>query len=175
MAVDGWCEQFVPRPTWADKWNAHAATLRLLGGVRCVALKPQTFMNKSGQSVGAAARYFRVPPAKILVVHDEIDFLPGRLALKRGGGHGGHNGLRDIITQVGSRDFLRLRLGVGRPLGKSEVSAYVLSDFSAAERVQALPELLDQASLAVTCVIREGIAAAMNQFNTASSAENSST
>lgn len=164
MAVEAWCEQFVPPPVWTDKWKGRTATVRLLGGARCVVLEPQTYMNRSGSSVVLAARYFRIPAQQILVVHDEIDFPPGRLAVKKGGGHGGHNGLRDLVQQLGTRDFLRIRLGVGRPADKSEVSRYVLADFSSQDQL-VLPELLATAARAISCVLKDGVATAMNRFN----------
>jgi peptidyl-tRNA hydrolase, PTH1 family len=89
-------------------------------------LQPQTYMNLSGKSVAALARFFKIEPADILVVHDELDLPPGQLKLKQGGGHGGHNGLRDIHAQLGSPDFWRLRLGIGHPGVKAEVADYVL-------------------------------------------------
>lgn len=165
MAVDAWCDQFVPRPGWTEKWKAQVATVNLTGGLgRVVALKPQTFMNRSGQSVVPAAQFLRVPPAQILVVHDEIDFPLGRLAVKKGGGHGGHNGLRDILQLLGNGDFLRIRLGVGRPM-HGEVADYVLADFAADER-QLADDLLERAVRAITCVTTEGVVTAMNKFNT---------
>jgi PTH1 family peptidyl-tRNA hydrolase len=93
-------------------------------GVRV--LKPSTYMNLSGESVAACASYFRIAPAAILVVHDELDLEPGECRLKRSGGHGGHNGLRSIDSQLGSNDYVRLRLGIGHPGPGSDVSAYVL-------------------------------------------------
>ena len=89
-------------------------------------LQPQTFMNLSGKSVAALARFFKIEPAEILVVHDELDVLPGQAKLKQGGGHGGHNGLRDIHVQLGSADYWRLRVGIGHPGVKAEVVDYVL-------------------------------------------------
>ncbi|MEY6433014.1 aminoacyl-tRNA hydrolase [Thioalkalicoccus limnaeus] len=89
-------------------------------------LKPTTFMNHSGQAVAAMARYFAIPPERILVAHDELDLPPGSLRLKFGGGHAGHNGLRDTIQQLGSRDFWRLRIGIGHPGDKAQVVGYVL-------------------------------------------------
>ena len=89
-------------------------------------LQPQTFMNRSGQSVAALARFFKIEPSEILVAHDELDLPAGQLKLKRGGGHAGHNGLRDIQAQLGSADFWRLRLGIGHPGVKAEVADYVL-------------------------------------------------
>ncbi len=89
-------------------------------------LKPQTFMNVSGRAVAAVAQFYKIEPASILVVHDELDLPPGSAKLKLGGGHGGHNGLKDIIAQLGTRDFWRLRIGIGHPGERSEVSNYVL-------------------------------------------------
>lgn len=89
-------------------------------------LKPQTFMNLSGRAVAALARFYRIAPEEILVVHDELDIVPGQVKLKRGGGHAGHNGLRDIHAQLGSADYWRLRLGIGHPGVKSEVIHWVL-------------------------------------------------
>lgn len=106
-----------------------------LDGHPCHLLKPMTFMNRSGQAVAALARYYRIPVECILVVHDEIDLPPGTARFKRGGGHGGHNGLRDIIEVFGgATDFLRLRLGVGHPGSAGEVVNYVLHPPSAADR-----------------------------------------
>ncbi|BCG65656.1 MAG: peptidyl-tRNA hydrolase, PTH1 family [Methyloprofundus sp.] len=93
-------------------------------------LKPATFMNRSGQSVSAVMKYFKILPEEVLVVHDELDFDVGVVKLKKGGGHGGHNGLRDIITSMGQKNFLRLRIGIGRPRAGKAVADYVLSDFS---------------------------------------------
>lgn len=106
-----------------------------LDGHACHLLKPVTFMNRSGQAVAALARYYRVPLEHLLVVHDEIDLPAGTARLKRGGGHGGHNGLRDVIEVFdGATGFLRLRLGVGRPASSDEVVSYVLRPPSAADR-----------------------------------------
>lgn len=97
-------------------------------------LKPELFMNRSGHSVRAISQFYQIPIEQILVIHDDIDLPVGTAKLKRGGGHGGHNGLRDIINQTGSRDFLRLRLGVGRPAHSSEVVNYVLKAPSIADK-----------------------------------------
>jgi peptidyl-tRNA hydrolase, PTH1 family len=103
-------------------------------------LQPQTYMNLSGKSVGALARFFKIEPAQILVVHDELDIPPGQLKLKQGGGHGGHNGLRDIHAALGSADYWRLRLGIGHPGVKAEVADYVLRKPPLSER-----ELIEKA------------------------------
>jgi PTH1 family peptidyl-tRNA hydrolase len=97
-------------------------------------LQPQTYMNLSGKSVAALARFFKIAPQEILVAHDELDLLPGQLKLKEGGGHAGHNGLRDIHAQLGSADYWRLRLGIGHPGVKTEVADYVLRKPPASER-----------------------------------------
>lgn len=97
-----------------------------VGGARCLLLKPMTFMNRSGQSAAAVGRFYKLTPERILVAHDEIDLPPGQVKLKQGGGHGGHNGLRDLIKAGGSADFWRLRLGVGHPGHKDLVVNYVL-------------------------------------------------
>lgn len=103
---------------WVAKLELHGDTVFLL--------KPTTYMNRSGQSVGALAKYFKIEPAEILVAHDELDLVPGVVRLKRGGGHGGHNGLRDLMAHLGSADFYRLRFGIGHPGDRAAVVSYVL-------------------------------------------------
>jgi PTH1 family peptidyl-tRNA hydrolase len=99
-----------------------------LHGHEMLLFKPQTFMNASGRAVGALAQFYKIDPAELLVVHDELDLPPGVARLKMGGGHGGHNGLKDIIAHLGTRDFWRLRIGIGHPGDRVEVSGYVLGD-----------------------------------------------
>ena len=106
-------------------------------------LRPQTYMNLSGKSVAALARFFKITPQEILVVHDELDLLPGQLKLKEGGGHAGHNGLRDIHAQLGSADYWRLRLGIGHPGVKTEVADYVLRKPPADQR-EAIERAIDE-------------------------------
>ncbi|GAB4123458.1 MAG: aminoacyl-tRNA hydrolase [Rhodothalassiaceae bacterium] len=105
----------------------------MLDGVKCLLLKPQTYMNESGRAVAEAARFFRTAPADIIVFHDELDLAPGRIRVKTGGGHAGHNGLRSIIAHIGE-DFVRVRMGIGHPGDRDLVTPYVLSDFSKEER-----------------------------------------
>lgn len=114
----------------------------VLHGQELWLLKPQTFMNLSGRAVAALTQFYKIPPAEILVVHDELDLPPGVARLKMGGGHGGHNGLKDIIAQLGSKDFWRLRIGIGHPGDRAEVSHYVLNNPHREER-----ELIDAALL----------------------------
>ena len=111
-----------------------------LHGQEMLLLKPQTFMNISGRSVGALAQFYKIAPAEILVVHDELDLPPGSAKLKLGGGHGGHNGLKNIIAHLGTRDFWRLRLGIGHPGERAEVVNFVLNNPLREER-----ELIDTA------------------------------
>ena len=129
-----------------------------------VLLKPQTFMNLSGRSVAPAQRFFDTEPPQLLVIHDELDLPFGRLRLKQGGGHGGHNGLRSIMAETGDRNFMRLRMGIGRPPGGS-VSNFVLSNFSKGDEIDWLPDFIDRAISALEQVLSEGLAAAMNRVN----------
>lgn len=116
---------------WRARFQGLAAEGRL-GGEKVVALKPQTFMNASGQSVGEAMRYLKLDPADVVVLHDELDLAPGKVRVKTGGGHAGHNGLRSIHQHVGE-GYRRVRLGIGHPGHKDRVSGYVLSDFAKAD------------------------------------------
>lgn len=164
MVVERWLDHHgVPGTSpWRDKFHGRFATVTGAFG-RVVVLEPQTYMNRSGQSVAAAATFYDVPAERIVVVHDELDFPFGRLALKEGGGHGGHNGLRDIIAALGTRDFVRLRAGIGRP-ARGDVTSWVLTDFDRDDAAE-LPEVVDRAQAAVTCVMTHGVVAAMNEFN----------
>ena len=125
---------------WRSRFSAHVAEGRI-GSHKALLLKPQTFMNLSGQAVGEACRFFRVEVADITVIHDDLDLDPGRVRIKRGGGHGGHNGLRSLDAHVG-REYRRVRLGIGHPGHKDLVSGYVLKDFPKADEpwVEALCE-----------------------------------
>jgi PTH1 family peptidyl-tRNA hydrolase len=135
-----------------------------VGVQRVLLLKPETYMNLSGQSVGAAARFYKVGPSDVLVVHDELDLPFGRLQLKSGGGTAGHNGLRSILSGLGDEGFARLRVGVGKPEGKEQVVGHVLSSFSAEERAL-LPELLERAADAAVGWATLPLSEAMTRFN----------
>ncbi len=104
----------------------------VLDGEKILALKPLTFMNESGRAVGEAMRFYKLAPGDVVVFHDELDLAPGKIKVKQGGGHAGHNGLRSIISHVGA-DFIRVRMGIGHPGHKDRVSPYVLSDFAKAD------------------------------------------
>lgn len=141
-------------------------TARLTIGGRDVRLLiPGTYMNRSGQAVGAISQFFKIEPAHILVAHDELDLPPGSARLKFGGGHGGHNGLRDIIASLGnSRDFGRLRLGIGHPGSAPQVTGYVLSKAPATEQ-QCIEAAIDAALDALPLVIDGEWSRAMNQLH----------
>jgi peptidyl-tRNA hydrolase, PTH1 family len=165
MVVERWLDRHGPPGAgnlWRDKFHGRFAAVSGSFG-RVLVLEPLTYMNRSGKSVAAAASFYDVSPQRILVVHDELDFPFGRIAVKNGGGHGGHNGLRDIVTALGSRDFVRLRTGIGRPT-RGDVSSWVLADFDRDDAAE-LPDVVDRAQAAVTCVMTQGVAAAMNEFN----------
>lgn len=132
-------------------------------GVPVVLLKPMTFMNLSGRAVAPAAKFFDIAPERILVAYDEIDLPHGRLRLKIGGGHAGHNGVRSMMAELGSPEFVRLRVGIGRPQ-HGTVSDFVLQDFAGEERAF-LPDLLDRAAAALRAALREGPKLAMNTIN----------
>jgi peptidyl-tRNA hydrolase, PTH1 family len=127
--------------SWRAKFSGQLAEVRH-GDERLVLLKPETYMNDSGRSVGAAARFFKVEPKDVLVVHDEGDFDLGRLEIKHGGGLAGHNGLRSIAQELGTQDFTRLRIGVGRPErgDPRSLADYVLADFDPHDDSEALIE-----------------------------------
>lgn len=125
-----------------------------IDGQRCLLFKPEAFMNHSGRPVAALCHYYKIPAARVLVVHDDIDLPPGVARLKRGGGHGGHNGLRDIIKALGDNGFWRLRLGVGHPGTRDEVVDYVLHSPGAGERQQIAAAM--EAALAVLPLVVKG-------------------
>lgn len=134
-----------------------------LGGRRVVLMKPTTYMNLSGQAVGAYVRYFKVAPGSVLVVHDELDLVPGVVRLKRGGGHGGHNGLRDITAQIGG-DFLRLRIGIGHPGSADRVVEYVLGNPPVTER-EAIEAAIASGLSVLPAIVDGQDAKIMNQLN----------
>ena len=125
-------------------------------GPRVVLAKPSTYMNVSGGPVAGLAQYFSVPPDHVVVVHDELDIPFAELRVKIGGGEGGHNGLRDVSKALGTRDYVRVRVGVGRPPGRMDAADYVLKDFAGPERKE-LPWLLDAAADAVELLVTQGL------------------
>jgi PTH1 family peptidyl-tRNA hydrolase len=135
-----------------------------LGGAPVVLAKPRAYMNESGGPIVAVSRFYKVPVDRLTVVHDDLDLPFGMLRLKRGGGDGGHNGLRSATAALGSREYARVRFGIGRPPGRQDPADYVLRDFSAAERKD-LGYLVDRAADAVETLLSEGLEAAQNAFN----------
>jgi PTH1 family peptidyl-tRNA hydrolase len=149
--------------SWRSKFSGSLAEVRL-HGLRLALLKPETYMNESGRSVGAAARFFKVEPEQLLVVHDDVDLEPGRLQARAGGGLAGHNGLRSLAQDLGTQDFERLRIGVGRP-GRGDprsVSDWVLSGFAPEDDLEGL---VSRASDAVETIASQGLGAAQATFN----------
>ncbi|WP_133763328.1 aminoacyl-tRNA hydrolase [Mycobacterium sp. PDNC021] len=142
------------------KSGAEVTTGRL-GGRSVVLAKPRTYMNESGRHIGPLAKFYSVEPADIVVIHDELDIDFGRIRLKFGGGEGGHNGLRSIASALGTKDFQRVRIGVGRPPGRQDPAAFVLENFNSKERPE-LGTILEQASDATELLLQHGVEAAQN-------------
>jgi len=166
MVVERWLDRHWPSGVsdpWREKFHGRYAVGQGSFG-RCIVLQPWTYMNRSGKSVLAAAQFFRVPASQVVVVYDEIDFEFGRVAIKKGGGHGGHNGIRDLVAQLPSKDFARIRVGVGRPTRGNDVAKWVLGDFAGPDLAE-LPDVIDRAETAASAVLERGVAAAMNAIN----------
>lgn len=160
--------QFASRSTSATRAAVCETRVGVLPGgapgPRVVLAKPVSYMNVSGGPVAALVRYLGVPTERVVVVHDELDVPFGQVRLKAGGGEGGHNGLRSISSALGSREYLRVRVGVGRPPGRMDAADYVLKDFSATERKD-LPCSVDAAADAVEMVVTQGLLAAQQRFH----------
>ena len=149
--------------SWRSKFSGQLTEIRL-DGARLALVKPETYMNESGRSIAAAAGFFKTAVDSVLVVHDDVDLEEGRLQARLGGGLGGHNGLRSIAQALGSQEFLRLRVGVGRP-GRGDrrsVADYVLASFEPETDVDAL---VARSADAVETVVRDGLEAAQQRFN----------
>ena len=149
--------------SWRSKFSGSLSELRL-GDERIAVLKPETYMNESGRSISAAARFFKVPPDDVLVVHDDADLDVGRLQVRRGGGLAGHNGLRSVAASLGTPEFLRLRVGVGRPErgDRRPLADFVLSDFDELTDVNAL---VARAADAAETVAHDGLERAQAAYN----------
>ena len=131
---------------------------------KVILAKPLSFMNASGGPVSSLMKFYDVPLDHLIVLHDELDIYAATLRIKLGGGHGGHNGLRDIIAACGGPDYARVRIGIGRPPGRTDAADYVLKDFSGPERKE-LPTTLELAADAAEAIVLEGVAAAQQRFN----------
>lgn len=143
--------------------GAELATGRLAAHSVLLA-KPRCYMNESGRQVAPLANFYSVPPADLVVIHDDLDLEFGRIRLKCGGGEGGHNGLRSVAAALGSKDFHRVRIGIGRPTGRKDPAAYVLEKFTGTERPE-LPTLCEQAADAAELLIELGLEPAQNRVH----------
>ena len=149
----------------AKRVHAEVAEGRLgFGGPKLILAKPLTFMNLSGAPVVALAQFFKVPVENVIAVHDELDVPFGQVRAKRGGGEGGHNGLRSMSKSLATKEYARVRFGIGRPPGRQEPADYVLSDFAGAERKE-LEFLVDRAADVVEAVVLEGVEWAQNKYH----------
>ncbi|MHB1593233.1 MAG: aminoacyl-tRNA hydrolase [Streptosporangiaceae bacterium] len=146
-----------------DRAASQAAT-GSLAGTAVIVVKPMSFMNNSGGPVAAVAAFYKVPPDHVVVVHDELDLPYETIRLKRGGGDNGHNGLRSVTAALRTRDYYRVRMGIGRPPGRQDPADFVLSDFAVAERRE-LPLLTERGADAVEALLARGLAAAQNEIH----------
>ncbi|GJM17396.1 MAG: peptidyl-tRNA hydrolase [Thermodesulfobacteriota bacterium] len=135
-----------------------------LEGNKILLLKPQTYMNRSGGAVSSASDFYKIPPENIIVIHDEMDISLGRIMIKPGGGSAGNNGIKSIISHLGTKDFIRLRIGIGKPRAKSDGANHVLSSFSKSEGAM-VEDSIQTAADAVLEVINNGLEKAMNKYN----------
>lgn len=153
-----------------EAFRAHKANARVVetwlrpGAAKLVLAKPNSFMNVSGGPVAGLARFYGTAPERVVVVHDELDIPYDTIKLKTGGGHGGHNGVRDVAKALGTADFPRVRVGIGRPAGRQDPADWVLDPFGATER-QTLPILVSDAADAVELLVDEGLVAAQQRFH----------
>jgi peptidyl-tRNA hydrolase, PTH1 family len=149
--------------SFRSKFDGQLSEIRL-GDLRLALLKPETYMNVSGKSIAAARRFFKTEPGSLLIVHDDVDLEPGRLQARSGGGLAGHNGLRSIKQHLHSDEFLRVRIGVGKPVSKERGADHVLNRFGKRERAE-VDVTVEQAADAVEAIVRDGVDAAMNRIN----------
>lgn len=163
LVADSLAERIGGRFTVHKKSGTDLLQARLDGRQVLIA-KPRSYMNLSGRPVAGLARFFSVPPTEVIVVHDELDLPFGAVRLKRGGGEGGHNGLRSISGALTTKDYLRTRIGIGRPPGRQDPADFVLKPFASAERKE-LPVVVEQAADAVELLLRVGLEAAQNQLH----------
>lgn len=148
----------------AHKRSGAEITTGRLAGRPVMLAKPRCYMNESGRQVGPLAKFYSVLPADIIVLHDELDLEFGRIRLKLGGGEGGHNGLRSVAAALGTKDFQRVRIGIGRPPGRKDPAAFVLEPFNAAERAE-VPTICEQAADAAEMLIELGLEPAQNRVH----------
>ncbi|MBB3035956.1 aminoacyl-tRNA hydrolase [Hoyosella altamirensis] len=163
LVADVLATRYGARFSRQKRTRADLAEIRL-SGVNAVLAKPHTYMNLSGGPISATAKFFSVPPENVIAVHDDLDLDFGVVRLKRGGGEGGHNGLRSLTSHLHTRDYLRVRLGVGRPPGQMAAASYVLKPFSATERKE-LGVIVEEAADALELLIELGLEAAQNRVH----------
>ena len=179
MAVDRIVRRYWPMGNWRTRFQGETMEFGL-GGEKILALKPQTFMNLSGNSVGDAAGFYKIPPAGVVILHDDLDLEPGRIDVKRGGGHGGHNGLKSIDDRIGS-DYWRIRLGLGHPASKAPVAVsreekqqmvlgHVLGNFSREEEALVDP-VLDRLAEAMPLLVQGNLDAFRRAVSPAAAAQ----
>jgi len=161
--VDQVCAETGSKLNLEAKFFGHAGKLN--GATEIWLLKPTTFMNASGRAVGAIAKFYKITPEQILVIHDELDLPPGTTKLKKGGGHGGHNGLKDIAAQLGTPDFWRLRIGIGHPGEKSQVANFVLHAPTRDEQT-AIEQNIDQSTTLLPLLLQGKFEEAMLKLHT---------
>jgi len=163
MVADVLAERVGGRFTVHKKSGADLLEARL-DGRKILLAKPRSYMNLSGRPVAALARFFSVPPTEVIAVHDELDLPFGDIRLKRGGGEGGHNGLRSVSSALTTKDYVRVRVGIGRPPGRQDPADYVLKPFASPERKE-LPVIIEQAADAVELLLHVGLEPAQNQLH----------
>ncbi|MCW7754545.1 aminoacyl-tRNA hydrolase [Desulfobotulus sp. H1] len=150
-------------PLDKNKFDAEFGRGRI-GGCDIFLVRPQSFMNRSGMPVQKLARFFDIEFSNVVVVYDDIDLPLGRIRIREKGGHGGHNGIRSLMEQLGTPEFVRVRVGVGRPEGEQDVADYVLSGFSSKEKEIWL-RVVEKARDAICCILQEGVSAAMQKYH----------
>ena len=168
MAIDAIAREFKATP-WSKKFSGEIAEA-MVGTEKVLLIKPLTFMNESGRSVGEAARFFKIDPADIIVIHDELDLSPAKMRVKRGGGNGGHNGLRSIDAHLATRDYRRIRLGIGHPGSKQAVNPHVLGDFAKVDG-EWLDPLLDAVARHLESLVAGDDALYMNKVKVATDSD----
>lgn len=165
MALDELCERTSPTVTLSPNKRTNALVGRgTLNGTPVILMKSRTYMNDSGRAIAATAQFFSVPATNIIVLHDDLDLEENTLRLKRGGGEGGHNGLKSMTQHLGTKDYLRVRIGIGRPRGRMNPADYVLKQFSARE-CEDLGVTIQEAADAVELLLQEGLASTQNRVH----------
>lgn len=148
---------------WKDKFNAQIAEGRI-GAEKILLVKPQTYMNNSGEAVGPLMRWYKLKPEDIVVAHDDMDIPAGTIRIRKKGSSGGHNGIKSLISHIGSENFARVRLGIGRPLPGWSVVKHVLAPFPAEDKAE-VDKAIDYLIPAVECIVSDGLDIAMNKYN----------